>query len=81
MANQYSKMTKANVIRKINRKSNPVQSVSQLAREFGVGQYTRTERDWYGREGQAVIAPSPTFRNQVRTMIGARAYAKLSARK
>lgn len=80
MANQYSKLTKENILRKMNRKSNPVSSVTQLAREFGVNtEYTR-HLDWYGREGKTDSAPPANFRNKVKGLIGAREYQKLAKR-
>ena len=68
MPNQYTKLTKDNILRKVNRKRNPVRNMSQLAREFGVNtSYTRADGSW----GSATPG---AFRNRVRTLVGDSTY-------
>lgn len=77
MPNQYSRVSRTNILRKINRKRNPVTSVLQLAREFGVNTaYTRHD-DWYGREGKVDHRAPASFVTQVKSLIGEREYNKL----
>lgn len=71
MSNQYTKLTKKNILRKVNRKKNPVQNMVQLANEFGVN----TTYDHYGNfTGSA--APG-AFRNRVKTLVGQKTYNQI----
>lgn len=73
MANQYSKITAANIRTKMNRQKNPVTSVVQLAREFGINTtYTRYFSG--GRTGER--APQ-SFVNQVKSLVGENTYNQL----
>lgn len=81
MANQYSKLTKDNVLRKINRKRSPATSLVQLAREFGVRtDYTRSDWDLHGRGGETVSAAPPAFRKKVRDLVGTKVYKQITSR-
>lgn len=64
MPNQYTKLSKDNVLRKLNRKRNPVTSVAQLAREFG---YNTT------LTSGSTAAPG-NFRNRVKSLVGEKTY-------
>jgi hypothetical protein len=75
--NQYTRMTRASIMRKIHRQRNPVQSVLQLAREFGVDTSYQRHSDWYGREGKIDHRAPKTFVNKVKSLIGEREYNRL----
>lgn len=75
MANQYSALTKQNIERKISRKKNPVQNVTQLAEEFGVD--TSYHRSTGPRAGHLDTRPPTSFVKEVKSLIGERAYKKL----
>lgn len=77
MANQYTKLTRANIITKMNRRRNPVTSVAQLAREFGFNTAYVRAHDWYGREGKVDNAAPASFRRKVKSLIGATRYNQL----
>lgn len=68
MANQYTKLTKDNILRKVNRKKNPVTSMAQLAREFGYD-----TGSWYSA---STSAPG-SFRRRVRRLVGPATYDKI----
>lgn len=76
MAN-YSSLTRSRIMRKVNRKRNPVTSVVQLAREFGVNTAYQRHIDWYGREGKVDHRAPKDFVDHVKSMIGEREYNKL----
>lgn len=69
MPNQYTKLTKANVLRKLNRKRNPVRSMVQLANEFDEPVY----HDPYSRGTSA----SRAFRMRVKALVGEGTYNKI----
>lgn len=71
MANQYTKITRASILQKVNRKRNPVGSIAQLAREFGV--HTGYWR-WEGGYGTA--APKH-FRAKVKSLVGEKKYNEI----
>lgn len=64
-------ITKKNILRKVNRKKNPVSSIAQLAREFDV--HTSYWR-WDGGIGTA--APK-SFRAKVKQLVGQPTYNKI----
>lgn len=73
MANQYSRLTAENIHTKLNRRRNPVRSMTALAREFGVNtEYTRAN----GKRGSA--APG-AFRRKVQTLVGDRTYRQITS--
>lgn len=64
-------ITKVTILKKVNRKKNPVQSIAGLAREFGVATtYTRLD-------GTAGISAPPSFRKQVKSLVGLKTYDKI----
>lgn len=71
MPNQYSALTAANIIRKMTRRRNPVRSMTQLAREFGI--HTEYSR-WDGTTGNA--APE-SFRRKVKGLVGESVYKRI----
>lgn len=73
MANQYTKLTKTNILAKVNRKKNPVTSIAQLAREFG---YDTFYYRWSGRFGTGTAAPR-SFRNKVKALVGEKQYNEI----
>lgn len=77
MPNQYTKLTRSNIIKKTTRKKNPVTSMAQLAREFGYNTtYTRHE-DRFGREGQLDNASPEVFRTRVKALVGEKVYNQI----
>lgn len=79
MPNQYSKITADNILRKVNRKRNPVSSLTQLAREFNVNTEFVRKTDRYGREGQVDHAVPGSFRTKVRSLVGDQVYNQIRA--
>lgn len=77
MANQYSRLTAENILIKMNRQRNPVTSVVQLAREFGVNTSYRRIHDYYGRSGRNDERAPQSFSNKVKALIGEEAYNRL----
>lgn len=77
MPNQYTKLTASNIMRKINRRTNPVTSIAQLAREFGVNTSYLRHHDWYGREGRTDTAAPASFRRKVKALVGEQVYNDL----
>lgn len=76
MANQYTKFSRDNVLRKMNRRKNPITSVVRMAQEFGVDtSYFSWERSQY-RD-----AAPPTFRRQLKEVLTAAEYETLAGRK
>lgn len=75
MPNQYSALTVENINRKMNRKNNPVRSLAQMAREFGVS--TSFSR----RNGRTDHRVPSDFREQVRALIGTEGLNSLRQRK
>lgn len=68
MPNQYTKLTKSNILTKVTRKRSPVQSMAQLAREFGYNTHSfRADGTW------SISAPG-SFRNRVRALVGEDTY-------
>lgn len=68
MPNQYSKLTAENINVKLNRKRNPVRSMTQLAREFGV-------RTTYQRSNGSIGSAAPgAFRQKVLQLVGPDGY-------
>lgn len=75
MPNQHTKLTRSNIQKKINRKTNPVGSVLQLAREFGVDTSFRRQS---GYRGGTIDHRAPTsFVKKVKSLIGETEYNKL----
>lgn len=68
MANQYSTLTRKNILIKVNRKRNPVKNMAQLAREFGYNTYI---------SGRNSTAAPGSFRNKVRALVGDRIYNQI----
>lgn len=78
MPNQYTKLTRENILTKVNRKKNPVSSLAQLAREFGYStEYNRTYDYWGGRSGRKDHAAPATFRRKVRALVGEKVYNQI----
>lgn len=72
IANQYTKLTRSNILRKINRKTRPVQSIAQLAREFG---YSTTTTTFDGGWGSRINQSAPkSFRDKVKSLVGQKTY-------
>lgn len=69
MANQYTKLTRANILRKINRKRNPVTSLVQLADEF--------DYPVYFDERSGSTSASRAFREKVKGLVGDGTYKKI----
>lgn len=74
MPNQYSKLTKQNILRKVNRKKHPVRNMVQLAQEFG---YKTTYTRWSGWGGNYGTAAPPSFRRKVRALVGSKVYEEI----
>lgn len=71
LSNQYTKLSKNSILRKVNRKKNPVRTITQLAAEFGQHTtYTRSN----GFPGHA--APG-AFRKRVKALVGEKVYNKI----
>lgn len=81
MPNQYSSITKENILRKMNRQSNPVTSLTQLAREFGSNVTYVRSTPGDSRFGKVDVAVRPAFRAQVRSLIGETQFNRLRRRK
>ena len=77
MPNQYTKLTRANIITKTTRKRNPVNSMAQLAREFGYNTTYRRHEDQFGREGLTDTAAPAHFRARVRALVGDVTYNRI----
>lgn len=71
MPNQYTALTRKNILIKLNRKRNPIENASQLAREFG---YRTTYRR---HDGTTEISFSPKFRNRVIALVGERIWNQI----
>jgi hypothetical protein len=76
LPNQYSALTRENILRKMNRKRNPVTSVAELAREFGEDtQYDRhTPTFLWGATG---VAATKSFRTKIKALVGEDKYNQL----
>lgn len=66
-------ITKEQILRKVNRKRNPVGSMAELAREFG---YNTNIYRWDTDTSTSTAAPG-SFRNKVRSLVGERMYNKI----
>lgn len=71
MPNQYTSLTRENIERKINRKRNPVTSVSELAKEFG------RDISYVRSSGRVDTRPPSSFVKEVKALIGDEAYNEL----
>lgn len=67
-------ITKTTILKKVNRKKNPVMSIAQLAREFGVNtEYYR----WSSGSGSVGVSAPKAFREQVKDLVGEDTYNKI----
>lgn len=67
-------LTKTNIMRKVNRKRNPVESIAQLAREFG---YNTNYWRWdTGMHNKSTAAPG-SFRTKVKSLVGEQTYNQI----
>lgn len=77
MANQYTKLTRENILIKMNRKKQPVHNAAQLAREFGVNTTYRRTVDTRGRTGLYDNAVPASFRRRVIALVGTQVWNQL----
>lgn len=77
MANQYTKLTKENILRKVNRKRNPVTSLAQLAREFGHNTSIYRRPSLEAIDGRSSTAAPASFRRKVKALVGETTYNKI----
>lgn len=75
MANQYTKLSRDNIITKMNRKKNPVTSAVDMAREFGYNVvYTRRSGL---RAGHKDVRAPQTFEHRVVALVGRQVWNQL----
>lgn len=71
LPNQYTRLTTDNVLRKMNRRRDPVTNVVELAREFG-------ENTVYSRSDGSFGSAAPgSFREKVKALVGETTYNRL----
>lgn len=75
MVSTKAPITKTNIMRKVNRKKNPVTSIAQLAREFGVNTSYYRWDDFHGSV-EATAAPR-AFREKVKSLVGLSTYNQI----
>lgn len=77
MPTTYPGLTRTRILQKVNRQRNPVTSILQLAREFGVDTSYQRQSDWYGRAGRIDYRTPPGFVNRVKSLIGEDEYNRI----
>lgn len=78
MPNQYSALSRENIIRKTARKRNPVRTFTQLAAEFGYN--TEYVRRTGTRAGKVEHRAPASFMTRVRTLLSANEVQAISGR-
>lgn len=78
MSNQYSRISRKNILIKMNRKKSPVTSAVQLAREFGeTTVYTRRTPNGAKPVGYRDEAVPAAFRAKVIALVGEQVWNQL----